>query len=101
MNALRVIGYVVGGLFLALVVVLGVAAYLDHIDPQGPPQLSQSMSAGGKTVHFVTKGAVSYTASNEGDTILVNGKPLDLSGGDVFTAEIAADGTTSLRPGKP
>ena len=59
------------------------------------------MSAGGKTVHFVTKGAVSYTASNEGDTILLNGKPLDLSGGDVFTVEIAADGTPTLRPGKP
>lgn len=44
---------------------------------------------------------MSYTASNEGDTILLNGKPLDLSGGDVFTVEIAADGKTSLRPGKP
>ena len=100
MKVLRIIGYIVGALFLALVVLIGVAAYLDHIDPPGPA-LSQSMSAGGKTVHFVTKGPVSYTASNEGDTILLNGKPLDLAGGDVFTAEIAADGTTSLRPGKP
>jgi len=101
MKGLRIIGYIVGTLFLALAVLIGVAAYLDHNDPPGPAQLTQSMSAGGKTVHFVTKGSVSYTASNEGDTILLNGKPLDLSGGDVFTVEIAADGKTSLRPGKP
>ena len=101
MKALRIIGYSVGTLLIALAVLIGVATYLDRVDPPGPAQLSQSMSAGGKTVHFVTKGPVSYTASNEGDTILLNGKPLDLSGGDVFTAEIAADGTISLRPGKP
>ena len=101
MKALRIIGYIVGTLFLALAVLIGVATYLDYVDPPGPAQLTQSMAAGGKTVHFVTKGARSYTASNEGDTILLNGKPLDLSGGDVFTAEIAADGTISVRPGKP
>lgn len=101
MKALRIFLYVLGGLVLALAVLIGVAAYLDHIDPPGPAQLTQSMSAGGKTVHFLTKGPASYTASNEGDTILLNGKPLDLSGGDEFTAEIAADGTTNLRPGKP
>ena len=101
MTALRIFLYVLGGLFLALAVLIGVAAYLDHIGPPGPAQLTQSMSAGGKTVHFVAKGPVSYTASNEGDAILLNGKPLDLSGGDVFTVEIAADGTSSLRPGKP
>ena len=101
MTALRTIGYIVGTLLIALAVLIGVAAYLDHIDPPRPAQLTQSMSAGGKAVHFVTKGSVSYTASNEGDTILLNGKPLDLSGGDVFTVEIAADGKASLRPGKP
>ncbi len=101
MKALRIIGYIVGTLFLALAVLIGVATYLDYVDPPKPGQLSQTMSAGGKTVHFVPKGAVSYTASNEGDTILLNGKPLDLSGGDVFTVEIAADGTPTLRPGKP
>jgi hypothetical protein len=59
------------------------------------------MSVGGKTVHFVNKGAGAYTASNQGDTILINGKRLDLSGGEEFTVEIAEDGSTSQRPGKP
>ena len=64
MKALRIVGYIVGTLLIALAVLIGVAAYLDHIAPPGPAQLTQSMSAGGKTVHFVTKGSVSYTASN-------------------------------------
>lgn len=100
MKALRIIAYIVGGLLIALVALIAVGSYFGG-DNTSSPGITQSMSAGGKTVHFVTKGPASYTASNEGDTILLNGKPLDLSGGDEFTAEIAADGTTSLRPGKP
>ena len=100
MKALRIIGYIVGGLLIALVALIAVGSYLGG-DTTSSPSITQSMSAGGKTVHFVSKGAAAYTASNEGDTILINGKPLDLSGGDVFTVEIAEDGSTSQRPGKP
>jgi hypothetical protein len=101
MKALRIIGYVVGGLLLTLVVLFAVGSYMGDGGNTSAPGTTQSMSVGGKTVHFVSKGAAAYTASNEGDTILINGKPLDLSGGEVFTVEIAGDGSTSLRPGKP
>ena len=100
MKALRIIGYIVGGLLVTLVVLIAVGSYLGG-DTTSSPGITQSMSAGGKTVHFVSKGAAAYIASNEGDTILINGKPLDLSGGNEFTVEIAEDGSTSLRPGKP
>jgi hypothetical protein len=102
MKVLRIILYIFGGLFIALI---GVFAYfLIFVEPymdDAPPSIAQTMSVGGKTVHMVTKGPASYTATNEGDDILINGKKLDLSGGDVFTVEISADGTTALRPGKP
>ena len=101
MKALRIIGYIVGGLLLTLVVLIAVGSYVGDGSTTSAPGITQSMSAGGKTVHFVSKGAAAYTASNEGDTILLNGKPLDLTGGDVFTVEIAEDGSTSLRPGEP
>jgi hypothetical protein len=100
MKALRIIGYIVGGLFVALSALIAVGSFLGG-DNNSSPGIAQSMSVGGKTVHFVAKGAAAYTASNEGDTILINGKPLDLSGGDVFTVDIAEDGSTSMRPGKP
>ena len=99
MKALRIIAYIVGGLLLALIALIAVGSYMGG-NMQTTPSLTQSMSVGGKTVHFVSKGAASYTAANEGDSILVNGKPLDLSGGGEFTIEVAADGTTSLRPGQ-
>ena len=47
----------------------------------------------------VAKGPASYSATNGDNDIPINGKKLDLSGGDVFTVEIETDGTT--RPGKP
>ena len=101
MKALRIIGYVVGGLLVTLVALFAIGSYVGDGANTSSPGITQSMSAGGKTVHFVTKGPASYTASNEGDAILINGKPLDLSGGDEFTVEIAENGSTSLRPGKP
>jgi hypothetical protein len=100
MKALRIIAYIVGGLLVAVIALIAVGSYLGG-DNTSSPGIIQSMSVGGKTVHFVNKGPGAYTASNEGDAILINGKPLDLSGGDEFTVEIAEDGTTSLRPGKP
>ena len=103
MKVIRIILYIFGGLFLALV---GLFAYFAiFVDPytaqSGPPSIAQTMSVGGKTVHMITKGPASYSATNEGNDILINGKKLDLSGGEKFTAEINADGTTHLRPGKP
>ena len=99
MKLLRVILYIAAGLFLALLALIGAAAFLDHIDPPGAPGLTQTMSVGGKTVHAVMKGA--YSMTNDGNDVIVNGKKLDLSGGDEFTVEINADGTTTVRPGKP
>ena len=101
MKALRIIGYIVGTLFLALAVLIGVATYLDYVDPPKPGQLSQTMIVGGKTVHFVSTGPVSYKTSNEGDTILFNGQALELPEGDEFTLTISPDGSKTLRPGKP
>jgi len=101
MKALRIIAYIVGGLLVTLVALFAVGSYVGDGGNTSSPGITQSMSAGGKTVHFVSKGAAAYTASNEGDAILINGKPLNLSGGDEFTVEIAEDGSTSLRPGKP
>jgi hypothetical protein len=101
MKALRIIGYVVGGLLLTLVVLIAIGSYVGDGGNTSAPGITQSMSVGGKTVHFVSKSLAAYTASNEGDRILLNGKPLDLSGGNEFTVEIAEDGSTSQRPGKP
>jgi hypothetical protein len=102
MKVLRIILYIFGGLFIALI---GLFAYfLIFVQPymdDAPPSIAQSMSVGGKTVHAVMKGAASYSMTNEGNDVIVNGKKLDLSGGDEFTVEINADGTTNLRPGKP
>ena len=102
MKIVRIILYVFGGLFIALI---GLFAYfLIFVDPytdNAPPGIAQTMSVGGKTVHAVMKGAASYSMSNEGNDVIVNVKKLDLSGGDEFTVEINADGTTTVRPGKP
>ena len=102
MKILRVILYIFGGLFIAL---LGLFAYfLIFVDPymdNAPASITQTMSVGGKTVHAVMKGDASYSMTNEGNDVIVNGKKLDLSGGDEFTVEINADGTTHVRPGKP
>jgi hypothetical protein len=102
MKVIRIILYIFGGLFLALA---GLFAYfLIFVDPyteSAPPGITQTMSVGGKTVHAVMKGAASYSMTNEGNDVIVNGKKLDLSGGNEFTVEINADGTTTVRPGKP
>jgi hypothetical protein len=103
MKILRIILYILGGLFIAL---LGLFAYFlifvdPYMDNASQPGITQTMSVGGKTVHAVMKGAASYSMTNEGNDVIVNGKKLDLSGGDEFTVEINADGTTTVRPGKP
>jgi len=102
MKILRIVLYIFGGLFIAL---LGLFAYfLIFVDPyveNASPGITQTMSVGGKTVHAVMNGAASYSMTNDGNDVIVNGKKLDLSGGDEFTVEINADGTTTVRPGKP
>jgi hypothetical protein len=100
MKALRITVYILGALFLALFALIVVASYLDKGD-QMAPSITQSMTVGGKTVHFVNKGAASYAAGNDGDAIVVNGQRLDLPDGDEFIAEIGADGSVTVRPGKP
>ena len=102
MKVIRIILYIFVGLFLALA---GLFAYFAiFVDPYTTPlapSVAQTMSVGGKTVHMVANGPASYSATNEGNDILINGKKLDLSGGDEFTVEINTDGTTHLRSGKP
>jgi hypothetical protein len=102
MKILRIILYICGALFLGIVGLF--VFFLVFIDPNienAPASVTQTMSVGGKTVHMITKGAASYSATNEGDDIVINGKKLDLTGGDEFTVEIDAEGNTHLRPGKP
>jgi hypothetical protein len=59
------------------------------------------MIVGGKTVHFVSTGPVSFKTTNDGNTILFNDKALELPEGDEFTLTISPDGSKTLRPGKP
>ena len=66
MKILRVILYIFGGLFIAL---LGLFAYfLIFVDPymeNARPGVAQSVTVGGKTVHVVTNGAVTYNSTIE------------------------------------
>ena len=102
MKVIRIILYIFGGLFLALAGLFAYfAIFVDPYTTPSAPSIAQTMSVGGKTVHMIAKGPASYSATNEGNDILINGKKLDLSGGDEFTVEINADGTTHVRPGKP
>jgi len=97
----KYLGYTVLGLVVLVLGVAGIAIIMDDTD-YGPPGLMQTFTVGGKKVHLVRKGdQVSYEASAEGSDIIVNGQKLDLSGGDVFIAEIAPDGKVSVKKQAP
>ena len=49
------------------------AIFVDPYTTPSAPSISQTMSVGGKTVHMVAKGSASYSATNEGNDILING----------------------------
>lgn len=101
MKVVRIILYICGGLFIAFI---GLMIYIVNFDPgqhSANTGFAQTMTVGGKKVHLVMNGVGSYKAAAEGSDILVNGKKLDLSGGDEFTITINGDGTTNMRPGKP
>jgi hypothetical protein len=101
MKVVRVILYVLGGLFLVLI---GLIAYVAIFVPDPGPSgigVAQSVTVGGKTVHVVTNGAVTYNSTIEDGQIVVNDKKFELSDGDEFTLTINADGTSTVRPGKP
>jgi hypothetical protein len=101
MKILRIILYIFGGLFIAL---LGLIAYVAIFVPDpGPSSIgfAQSVTVGGKKVHIVTNGPVAYKSTVEDGKIVVNGKQFELTDGDEFTLTVNQDGSASVRPGKP
>jgi hypothetical protein len=102
MKILRIVLYIFGGLFIALLGLFGY--FLIFVDPymeNAQPGVSTSWTVGGKTVHVVTNGAPTYKSTIESGQIVVNDKKFELPDGTEFTLTINEDGSSSLRPGKP
>lgn len=98
MKILKYIGYTVLALILLVVV-------LDQVLPPAKNSggVMQTLSSNGKTVHLMQgdTGDISFSASMDGDAVIVNGQKLDLSGGDVFTVKIFTNGRMELHKGAP
>jgi hypothetical protein len=96
---LKYLGYAL----LALVVLAIAAIILAQFAPPPSAGVMQTLSSNGKTVHLMQgdTGPISFSASMEGDAVIVNGQKLDLSGGDLFTVKIFTNGRMELHKGAP
>ena len=100
MKFLKYLGYTIGVVVLLFVLLI---AYFAVFPAEITSGVIQTLTVGGKTVYLARSGPgeIKYSASMEDGGVTVNGVRLDLSGGDVFTVLISADGKAVLKPGKP
>lgn len=96
---LKYLGY---ALLTLVVLVVGIVI-LAQFAPPPAPGVMQTLTSNGKTVHLMQgdTGDISFSSSMEGNSVIVNGQKLDLSGGDVFTVKIFTNGRIELHKGAP
>lgn len=71
--------------------------------PSSGISVMQTVSFDGKKVYLAQKGdgPISYKTETGNGTLIVNGQPLDLSGGNEFTVVFSSNGSYEVKKGAP
>lgn len=71
--------------------------------PPSGVSVMQTVSFDGKKVYLAQKGdgPISYKTETGNGTLIVNGQPLDLSGGNEFTVVFSSNGSYEVKKGAP